>query len=270
MKLHNSFRAYAIESLKESDFLDVLMREHFTTLKRIKAAADKKIGYYPGSKGSSWKPHLREIIRQVATWPPREKVLGMPVQTYLEGSAINAIDENNEWPFLQQVPGSYFTPDFVLKCARRTDELSAYLPKHIHTESFYFSLIRSDGLGLKAVPMERITIPLCEEAVRQNGLALRYVPAHFQNGMVCMMAVENNPMALAFVPKSRMNQPLCMAAVRRDGMALAHVPYEMRTTQLCQLALINDMRSGVHMPEKAKKALFENQQKAFNRAGLGL
>ncbi len=65
--------------------------------------------------------------------------------------------------------------------------------------------IRSDGLGLKAVPMERITIPLCEEAVRQNGLALRYVPAHFQNGMVCMMAVENNPMALAFVPKSRIN-----------------------------------------------------------------
>jgi hypothetical protein len=269
MKLHNSFRAYAIDSLKESDFLEVLMREHFTTLKRIKAAADKRMGHYPGSKGSSWKPHFREIIRQVASWPPREKVLGMPVHKYLEGSAINAIDENNGWPFLKEVPGSYFTPDFVLNCARRTDELATYLPSHIHTESFYYSLIRNDGLGLKAVPSGRITIPLCEEAVRQNGLALKYVPAHFQNGMVCMMAVENNPMALPFVPKSRMNQSLCMAAVRRDGMALAHVPYEMRTIQLCKLAFITDKRSSVHMPEEVKKALFEHQQKALSRSGLG-
>ncbi len=132
MNVHNSFRLYAVESLRNSDFLDVLMREHITTLKRIKMAADKKMGYQLGKQASPWKPHLKEIIRQVSTWPPREKVLGMPVQRYLESSAIDAIDKHNDWGYLQQVPGSYFTPDFVLNCVRRNDELSSMLPSHVH------------------------------------------------------------------------------------------------------------------------------------------
>lgn len=269
MKLHNSFRLYAVESLKKSDFLDVLMREHFVTLKRIKMAADKRMGYQLGAKESPWKPHLKEIIRQVSTWPPREKVLGMPVQCYLESSAIDAIDEHNDWPSLQQIPGSYFTPEFVLQCARRNDDLGSHLPKHVHTESFYLAMIRKDGLGLSTVPPERITIPLCEEAVKQNGLAIRYVPEHFQNGMVCMMAVENNPMALAFVPKKRMNQSLCMAAVRHDGLALAHVPKELKTPHLCQLALTNNYRAEIYIPSEIKRVMHGQQQRAFNRAGLG-
>lgn len=269
MNLHNSFRLYAVESLKKSDFLDVLMREHFVTLKRIKMAADKRMGHQNGGKESSWKPHLKEIIRQVSAWPPREKVLGMPVQPYLESSVIEAIDEHNEWPSLHEIPGSYFTPDFVLRCARRTDELSSHLPSQLHTESFYLSLIRKDGLGLSAIPPDRITIPLCEEAVKQNGLAIKYVPAPFQNGMVCMMAVENNPMSLGFVPKKRMNHSLCMAAVRRHGLALAHVPNEMKTPQLCQLALMNDTRAEIYIPNEIKAALHGHQQRAFNRAGLG-
>jgi len=268
MNIQNSFRLYAVESLRNSDFLDVLMREHITTLKRIKMAADKKMGYQLGKQASPWKPHLKEIIRQVSTWPPREKVLGMPVQRYLESSVIDAIDKHNEWGYLQQVPGSYFTPDFVLNCVRRNDELSGMLPRHVHTESFYTSLIRKDGLALSIVPSSRITIPLCEEAVKQNGLALKYVPEHFQNGMVCMMAIENDPMALAYVPPKRINQSLCTAAVRRAGAALAHVPMALRTLQLCQLALTSDRRSMAFVPAHVQRTLEEHHLKHSLRSGF--
>jgi hypothetical protein len=247
MSIQKSFKYHVIEELKASDFLGVLMRDHYQAVKRVRLQAERNNPILGSTLG--WKPHLKEIINQVSVWPPKERILTMHLSRYLSNPSIKSVYESGQFFLLRQLPLSYFTPEFVTQCMDLGGDVIAHVPSSIHTESFYTKMIAGDGLSIRIVPESRLSFPLVEKAVSQNGMALQHLPDGFKSQFVCMMAIENNPMSLAYAPHTRINANLCMAAVKRNGLALRLVPECFRTAQLCDIAYKQKTGSRIYMPQ---------------------
>jgi hypothetical protein len=264
MSIQQSFRYNVIEELKTSDFIDVLMGKHYQAVKRERLQAERNNPILRETKG--WKPHLKEIINQVSAWPPKERILTMPLTDYLSSPSINSVHESREYSRLKQLPLSYFTPDFVTQCMQVNDGVISHMPDSIHTESFYLKMIARDGLTIRIVPESKLSFPMVELAVSENGMALQYIPDSFKSQFVCMMAIENNPMSLAYAPQARINANLCLAAVKRNGLALGLVPEFFKTKQLCDIAHKQNPESKMYIPQ----ALNNKPHVVRNSSGMGL
>ncbi len=262
MGIQQSFKYHVIEELKTSDFIDVLMGDHYQAVNRVRLQAERNSPILRETKG--WKPHLKEIINQVSSWPPKERILTMPLSSYLSNPSIKSIYESGQVGMLRQLPLSYFTPEFVSLCMDLSGSAIAHLPPSVHTESFYLKMIAHDGLSIRIVPESKISFPMAELAVSQNGMALRHMPDCFKSQFMCMIAIENNPMSLAYAPQARINANLCMAAVKRNGLALGLVPDRFRSIALCEIAYKQNPESKIYPPKNQPNVVKNSNSTALS------
>lgn len=103
---------------------------------------------------------------------------------------------------------AYFPTDLVPNFFIDITDAQIYseIPLPLNPDIFNLSdnwvkLVEANGITLKYVPDEIITLELCMSAVTQNGLALEFVPPLLLNDDIIIQAITQNYKAISFIPQ---------------------------------------------------------------------
>lgn len=134
---------------------------------------------------------------------------------------------------LEEIPKKMWTETMYLTALRR----GAYvkLPKKLLTKQFYAKAVTVDGMILKKVPKDMITVEICVAAVFDDMETARYVPDIYAD-KVFPLLVARKPQSIEHVPKKHITSLMAEMAVAYNGDLLGCVPRKLITKELCELA----------------------------------
>lgn len=90
------------------------------------------------------------------------------------------------------------------------------------------------------VPINQLTIELCESYVRKDGQNLRYVPDHMKTNNICKMAVRVDGTNIKYIPRILRTKDICWMAIEQNVSAFYYVPKNLRTIEMCQHVIQRD------------------------------
>lgn len=87
------------------------------------------------------------------------------------------------------------------------------------------------------IPIDRLTIELCEMYVRKDGSHIRYVPDHMKTDNICKMAVRVNGLNIRYLPRDLRTRDICWMALEQNVNSFHYVPKKLRTFEMCHYAV---------------------------------